>query len=256
MKTTNNEQWTIRTSKEHDTRRVRQNTNVSVWVLLVVLGIAGTARAAIIDDTFDGPTIDTNLWAVTPTATTNAGSLTVNSGGAVRSKVTGAISNEGLAVTFWNEGTTDWNEQGMELGLYSADGTQNIRVSEPVFAYCAVYITNGANTFIDYLNRPSWGINGPELRNPGSQTWNITVTPAAVKIYVDAVLKATYNQGDTYYGDPLIIPTLPMEVGFSSNSTAGDFRTDRITLAMVPEPAMLSLLLLTAGAAGLRRRRS
>jgi hypothetical protein len=226
----------------------------NLCLLVGILGFVLQADATpVLNDHFDGSTVSTSNWTTSGNVGVSGSYLSANSGGSIRSTVTGSVAADGeLTAIFTHTGTDDWSVNNMEMGLYSADGTQCIRISQPgYYDFTSVSIVSDTGTAVDFLDRSGWGISGPELRDAGcSQTWKITVTTAAVNIYVNDVLKATYNQGQGSYADPVDIPTVSLAVGFQGNSS-GNFKVDQITF--VPEPGIL--LMLVMGGLGFIRRK-
>jgi hypothetical protein len=227
-------------------------------LLMVVMGVVG--QAAIIEDDFSGTSVDSSIWTSSGTATVSSGYLKVNSGGYVQSIASTSVQDGDIDLIFESVGTsgiTSSSTFNMLLGLFSADGSQYVKIVQQYADATCVYVKGASGSEVSYWTKnASRNLTGPMLRqDSGGQTWRIVLTGTTLKIYVDDTQYVSLTAGQTvgwpYGGGTVVIPTADLYVKFLQNSTTSTFQTSGITL--VPEPTTLGLLVL--GMLGLIRRK-
>jgi len=227
------------------------NANLSIWVLMLILGVAGTAGAGIIvSDDFSGTSLDTNKWTISSaggTVTVADGHLKVQASGdnlvQVRSKSTGTIwsASESLVLSSTGMTMNDWG-LGSTFGLSDASGLNQIKIGtmwEGAKYFEAQVIANGV-TQTTYLCDAAYF----------SGAWTITWT--ADKITAQGPNGLTFDSSTLGLARPAL--GTQMAVLTSASYQSGYTQLNDVTLEVIPEPTSLALL----GAAGLllmRRRR-
>jgi hypothetical protein len=209
------------------------------------------AQAGGISDTFNDNSVDLTLWETSGNVSVGSGILTVNSGGYIRSQSTfSVLPGQDIVVTFTNVGTSNWEPDNQEMGLYSTDGRQYVKISQNAQNATVLKIKGPAGE-AEYVVWKQGVVSartpyGPELRCPGRCiTWQLTVSDDFITMYIDDryngsshIVVATFTNGQVLSSPNsgiVSIPTADLAVEFHGNSIYGNFCMDQVAAVSVAE---------------------